>query len=46
MNPTMANEEHAYNDGLKQGIRLIGEVVERQSRAEALIDYTRGAGRS
>ncbi|EPG6796564.1 MULTISPECIES: ABC transporter substrate-binding protein [Klebsiella] len=40
MNPTMANEEHAYNDGLKQGIRLIGEVVERQSQAEALIDYT------
>ncbi len=30
MNPTMANEEQAYNDGLKQGIRLIGEVVERQ----------------
>ncbi|HBS5718426.1 TPA: ABC transporter substrate-binding protein [Klebsiella aerogenes] len=40
MNPTMANEEQAYNDGLKQGIRLIGEVVERQSQAEALIDYT------
>lgn len=40
MNPTMADEEQAYNDGLKQGIRLIGEVVERQSQAEALIDYT------
>ena len=40
MNPTMANEEQAYNDGLKQGIRLIGEVVERQNQAEALIDYT------
>ncbi|MDU9140939.1 ABC transporter substrate-binding protein [Klebsiella aerogenes] len=40
MNPTMANEEQTYNDGLKQGIRLIGEVVERQSQAEALIDYT------
>ena len=40
MNPTMANEEQAYNDGLKQGIRLISEVVERQNQAEALIDYT------
>ncbi|WEF30021.1 ABC transporter substrate-binding protein [Klebsiella aerogenes] len=40
MNPTMADEEQAYNDGLKQGIRLIGEVVERQSQAEALIHYT------
>ncbi len=40
MNPTMANEEQAYNDGLKQGIRLIGDVVERPKEAEALIDYT------
>jgi iron complex transport system substrate-binding protein len=40
MNPTMANEEQAYNDGLKQGIRLIGEVVERPKEAEALIAYT------
>lgn len=40
MNPAMANEEQAYNDGLKQGIRLIGDVVERPKEAEALIDYT------
>ncbi|MFK3659896.1 ABC transporter substrate-binding protein [Scandinavium sp. NPDC088450] len=40
MNPTMANEEQAYNNGLKQGIRLIGEVVERQKQAEDLIQYT------
>lgn len=40
MNPTMANEEQDYNNGLKQGIRLIGDVVERQKQAEALIDYT------
>lgn len=40
MNPTMANEEQAYNEGLKQGIRLIGEVVGRQDQAEQLIDYT------
>ncbi|MEO3988507.1 ABC transporter substrate-binding protein [Pseudocitrobacter cyperus] len=40
MNPTMADEERAYNEGLKQGIRLIGEVVNRSKQAEALIDYT------
>ncbi|SEK85090.1 iron complex transport system substrate-binding protein [Kosakonia sacchari] len=40
MNPTMADEENAYNEGLKQGIRLIGEVVDRKQQAEALIDYT------
>ncbi|KAB7898626.1 ABC transporter substrate-binding protein [Rouxiella sp. S1S-2] len=40
MNPEMNNEEQAYNEGLKQGIRLIGEVVNRQKQANALIDYT------
>lgn len=40
MNPTMANEEQAYNDGLKQGIALIGEVMGRTREARALIDYT------
>ncbi|QJT83086.1 ABC transporter substrate-binding protein [Kosakonia sp. MUSA4] len=40
MNPTMADEENAYNEGLKQGIRLIAEVVDRKQQAEALIDYT------
>lgn len=40
MNPTMADEEHAYNEGLKQGIRLIGEVVNRKTEANQLIDYT------
>lgn len=40
MNPTMADEEQAYNAGLVEGIRLIGEVVERQPEAEALIHYT------
>lgn len=39
MNPAMGNEEQAYNNGLKQGIRLIGEVVERPKEAQALIDY-------
>lgn len=40
MNPSMADEEHAYNEGLKQGIQLIGEVVNRQAEAKKLIDYT------
>lgn len=40
MNPTMANEEQAYDNGLKQGIHLIGEVVDRKTEAEALIRYT------
>lgn len=39
MNPTMGDEERAYNEGLKQGIRLIGEVVNRQAQADALIHY-------
>lgn len=40
MNPTMVNEEQAYNEGLKEGIRLIGTVVDRQKQAEDLINYT------
>lgn len=39
MNPQMANEEQAYNEGLKQGIRLIAEVVGKQQQGQALIDY-------
>ncbi|OMP90695.1 ABC transporter substrate-binding protein [Raoultella terrigena] len=40
MNPSMADEEQAYSEGLKQGIRLIGEVVNRKAEAEELIRYT------
>lgn len=40
MNPEMTDEEQAYNQGLKTGITLIGEVVNRQKQAAALIDYT------
>lgn len=40
MNPTMADEEQAYNEGLKQGIRLIADVVERKAQGEELIKYT------
>ncbi|MBG6248550.1 MULTISPECIES: ABC transporter substrate-binding protein [Symbiopectobacterium] len=40
INPTMSDENTTYNEGLKTGIRLIGDVVERQKQAEALISYT------
>lgn len=40
MNPTMTDEERTYNNGLKQGIRLIGDVVNRRAQADKLIDYT------
>lgn len=40
MNPTMGDEEKAYNEGLKQGIRLIADVVDRKQQAEDLIHYT------
>lgn len=40
INPLMADEEQAYNEGLKQGIRLIGDVVNRKDEAENLIRYT------
>lgn len=40
LNPTLKNDEEAYNQGLKDGIRLIGEVVNHQQEAEALIKAT------
>ncbi|MTD28438.1 ABC transporter substrate-binding protein [Erwinia sorbitola] len=40
LNPQLQNEEQAYNDGLAQGIRLIGEVVNHQKQAETLIAAT------
>lgn len=39
MNPTMVDEETTYNEGLKEGILLIGEVLNAQSEAKSLIDY-------
>lgn len=38
MNSTPANEDEAYNQGLREGIALIGEVVNKQAEANALID--------
>lgn len=40
VNPEMEDEETAYNEGLKEGIRLIGDVLNKQPEAEVLIDYT------
>ncbi|HDX1087450.1 TPA: ABC transporter substrate-binding protein [Pasteurella multocida] len=40
VNPEMEDEEVAYNNGLKQGIYLIGEVVNRQAQAKKLVTYT------
>lgn len=39
INPTMEDEETAYNNGLKIGIRLIGDVLDRRKEAEELINY-------
>ncbi|QEW31088.1 hypothetical protein D0N50_05090 [Erwinia billingiae] len=40
LNPQLQNEDQAYNQGLQDGIRLIGEVVNHQPQAEALIKAT------
>ncbi|MFU2315646.1 ABC transporter substrate-binding protein [Rahnella sp. PCH160] len=40
MNPVLPDEDRAYSEGLKKGIQLIGEVVNRQKQAQSLIDYT------
>lgn len=40
LNPQLQNEDQAYNQGLKDGIKLIGEVVNHQPQAEALIKAT------
>ena len=39
LNPAMADEETAYNEGLKEGIRLIAAVVNRQAQGEDMIKY-------
>ncbi len=39
INPKMVDEEYSYNEGLKEGIRLIGNVMNKQSEAEELINY-------
>jgi iron complex transport system substrate-binding protein len=38
LNPTFADDDVAYTEGLKEGVRLIGDVLGTPERAEALID--------
>ncbi|WP_314331973.1 ABC transporter substrate-binding protein [Lautropia mirabilis] len=40
LNPTLENEDQSYNDGLKQGIRIIADVFGKQKQGEELIKAT------
>jgi iron complex transport system substrate-binding protein len=40
INPTMVNEEAAYDRGLREGITLIGDIVNKPQAAKALIEAT------
>lgn len=40
INPVMEDEEYAYNEGLKEGILVIGEIMGKQRQAEELVNYT------
>ena len=40
MNPTLDDEEMAYDKGLREGITLIGEIVNKPAEAKALIEAT------
>lgn len=40
VNPELINEEQAYNEGLKEGIALIGDIVNKPDNAKALIKET------
>ncbi|WP_314733232.1 ABC transporter substrate-binding protein [Proteus terrae] len=40
LNPTLQNEEQAYNEGLKEGILLIGDIVNKSKNAQALVNDT------
>ncbi len=35
MNPTTADEEQAYNRGLREGITLIGDIVNKPQEGES-----------
>ncbi len=38
VNPGMADEEQAYNQGLREGIALIGDIINKPEEAKALTD--------
>ncbi|RWR01649.1 hypothetical protein ED28_12685 [[Pantoea] beijingensis] len=40
LNPELQDEEQAYNQGIRDGIRLIGTVINHQAQAEDLIKAT------
>ncbi|MFU9077727.1 MULTISPECIES: ABC transporter substrate-binding protein [Proteus] len=40
LNPILQNEEQAYNEGLKEGILLIGDIVNKSENAQALVNDT------
>lgn len=40
LNPTLQDEEQAYNEGLKEGILLIGDIVNKSDNAKALVSDT------
>lgn len=37
LNPTLNDEDKAYNDGLKQGIELIADVFEKKQQSDELV---------
>lgn len=39
LNPTFADDDYAYSEGLKNGIKLIGDIVGESGRGDKLIDY-------
>lgn len=39
LNPTFADDDVAYAEGLKIGVKLIGEIVGRSERAAELLDF-------
>lgn len=40
MNPTLKDPQYAYDEGLKQGIRLIADIINKKANGEALIRAT------
>lgn len=39
LNPTFADDDYAYSEGLKIGVQLIGDIVGERERADKLLDY-------
>jgi len=40
LNPNLTDPDKAYNEGLKHGISIIGEVIGKEKESDALIEYT------